>query len=121
MYIRSEDAVQDTIMTTHTLSRKQILPPGVLFTCLPGPTRKRLLAPYCYRLIHQQRHSHAPGCLLLWDVLGGRDIYQVALERLDGGKLRWHCTCADAIYRGEKRGSLCKHVQGLRSYQRYAE
>jgi hypothetical protein len=53
------------------------------------------------------------GCALLWEVFGGREVYQVALERLPGGSLRWHCTCADAAYRGEDGRHQCKHVKGL--------
>jgi hypothetical protein len=49
---------------------------------------------------------------MLWDVLGGREVYQVALERLPGGGMRWHCTCADAVYRGDGQHQ-CKHVKGL--------
>jgi hypothetical protein len=51
---------------------------------------------------------------LLWEVFGGRLTYQVALEREVGGGLRWHCTCADAVYRGEEVADhRCKHVRGL--------
>jgi hypothetical protein len=39
--------------------------------------------------------------------------YQVALERDEAGNLRLHCTCADAIFRGEEQGHFCKHVLGL--------
>jgi hypothetical protein len=39
--------------------------------------------------------------------------YQVALERDERGRHRWHCTCADAIYKAEEQGRVCKHVQGL--------
>jgi hypothetical protein len=45
--------------------------------------------------------------------MGGRDVYQVALERQGNGRLRWHCTCADAAYRGESRAQPCKHVHAL--------
>ncbi len=54
------------------------------------------------------------GCVMTWEVSGGRLPYQVALERTASGKLRWHCSCADAVYRGEDDPShACKHVQGL--------
>src|SRR5438094_473298 len=89
------------------------LPPGVVFTSLPGPTRKRLPSPYCYRLTYRNPDPQAVGCALQWDVMGGRDIYQVALERLESGRFRWHCTCADSVYRGESRAQPCKHVRGL--------
>jgi hypothetical protein len=49
----------------------------------------------------------------MWEVMGGRDIYQVALERLPGGRLRWHCTCADAIFRCDNGPHVCKHIRGL--------
>jgi hypothetical protein len=89
------------------------LSPSVVFASLPGPTRKRLPSPYCYRLTYRNPDPSAVGCALLWDVLGGRDVYQVSLERLGPGGLRWHCTCADAVYRGELGPHICKHVRGL--------
>ena len=50
-------------------------------TLLPGPTRKRLFSPYCYRLTYTNPKPGEAGCALLWEVLGGRLIYQIALER----------------------------------------
>jgi hypothetical protein len=50
---------------------------------------------------------------LLWEVYGGREIYQITLERQPSGGLCWHCTCADAVYRGEDEPHTCKHVRGL--------
>ena len=94
------------------------LPKEVVFTSLPGPTRKRVASPYCYRLTYENDNPRAPGCAMLWDVMGGRDIYQVALERDDHGRLHWHCTCADAVYRGETRRQPCKHVRGLQAFGR---
>src|SRR4051812_29849140 len=90
----------------------------VLFSSLPGPTRKRTPSPYCYRLTYRNPESLSSGCLLSWDVMGGRDIYQVALEREGSGAVRWHCTCADAVYRGETRAQPCKHVRGLQGHGR---
>jgi hypothetical protein len=107
-------------MTTKTRSTHQPLPRSVVFTSLPGPTRKRLPSPYCYRLTFETAEPNESGCLLQWDVMGGRDIYQVALERAEDGRLRWHCTCADAVYRGETRASACKHVRGLQGQHRAA-
>lgn len=92
--------------------------PRVAFTSLPGPTRKRLPSPYCYRLTYRSSQPHEPGCVLLWDVYGGREEYQIALERETTGKLRWHCTCADAVYRGEDGPHTCKHVRGLQALGR---
>jgi hypothetical protein len=100
-------------MATSSKRPAQALAPSVLFAALPGPTRKRLPSPYCYRLTFRNPDPGATGCALLWDVLGGRDVYQVSLERLAGGALRWHCTCADAVYRGETKPHPCKHVRGL--------
>jgi hypothetical protein len=48
-----------------------------------------------------------------WEVTGGRMPYQIALERSEDGNLRIHCTCADAVFRGEEEGRFCKHVHGL--------
>jgi hypothetical protein len=86
---------------------------SVVYTLLPGPTRKRVRSPYRYRLIYRQPDPAQPGCLLLWEVDGGRLPYQIALEREDNGQLCYHCTCADAIYRGENQPHTCKHVHGL--------
>jgi hypothetical protein len=105
-------------MTNRTKAGRPGVSPEVFFTALPGPTRKRVPSPYCYRLTHQGHDQAAPGCILSWDVLGGREIYQVALERLASGQLRWHCSCADAVYRGENQPHVCKHVRGLQAQGR---
>lgn len=105
-------------MTAKTLTNRYPLPRSVVFTSLPGPTRKRIPSPYCYRLTYETGDYSQPGCLLLWDVMGGRDIYQVALERAEDGRLHWHCTCADAVYRGETPAHACKHVRGLQGQGR---
>jgi hypothetical protein len=94
------------------------LPPSVLFASLPGPSRKRTPSPYCYRLTYRNAAPAEEGCALLWEVYGGRDIYQITLERQRSGKLRWHCTCADAVYRGEDAPHTCKHVRGLLAQRR---
>jgi len=93
--------------------QSQPLPSTVLFSSLPGPTRKRTLSTYCYRLTYRNPDPSEEGCTLLWEVYGGREIYQITLERERNGTLRWHCTCADAIYRGEDEPHTCKHVHGL--------
>ena len=105
-------------MAVRTRTTRRPLPPGVVFASLPGPTRKRLPSPYCYRLVYRNPDPAGEGCALLWDVMGGRDIYQVALERDGKGRLRWHCTCADAVYRGENAPHVCKHVRGLQALGR---
>jgi hypothetical protein len=95
-----------------------VLPATVLFASLPGPTRKRTLSPYCYRLTYASTAAEEVGCALLWEVHGGRDIYQIALERQRSGALRWHCTCADAVYRSEDAPHTCKHIRGLQALGR---
>ncbi len=86
----------------------------MVVAALPGPTRKRTPSPYCYRLTYRNPDPAVPGCTLLWDVIGGRLRYQIALERETDGRLHWHCTCADAIYRGDTEPNhVCKHVRGL--------
>lgn len=91
---------------------------SVLFASLPGPTRQRKPSAYRYRLTYRNPDPRAEGCVLLWEVEGGRETYQIALERASGGRLRWHCTCADAVYRGEDAPHVCKHVHGLRGHGR---
>jgi hypothetical protein len=89
-------------------------PRAVLYTTLPGPSRKREPVPYSYRLVYQSPDPTSQGCALLWEVYGGRDMYQVALERKSNGSLVWHCTCADYIYRADTQANHdCKHIRGL--------
>jgi hypothetical protein len=85
----------------------------LLTTVLPGPDRKRVHAPYCYRLTYHNPCADGAGCVMLWEVSGGRLLYQIALERDEAGNLRIHCTCADAIFRCEAESRFCKHVHGL--------
>jgi len=87
--------------------------PAVLFTLLPGPDRKRLARPYGYRLTYRNPDADAAGCVMLWEVSGGRLHYQIAMERDEASGLRLHCSCADAIFRCESEGRSCKHVRGL--------
>jgi hypothetical protein len=84
-----------------------------LVTRLPGPGRKRSESLYHYRLTYRDPRDGAVGCVMIWEVSGGRLPYQVALERDDAGSLHVHCTCADAIFRAEGEGRFCKHVEGL--------
>jgi hypothetical protein len=99
------------------MSLASLLPPlqlpAEVHALLPGPTRKRQRSTYCYRLTYRNSDPTATGCALLWDVHGGREVYQVVLERAENGGLHWHCTCADAIYRGENAPHLCKHIRGI--------
>jgi hypothetical protein len=81
---------------------------------LPGPDRKRKPSPYHYRVTYRNPEQAEPGCLMTCDVLGGREPYQIALERTPAGDTAWHCTCPDAVYHGENNHAhRCKHVQGL--------
>jgi|SRR6516165_9796736 hypothetical protein len=90
---------------------------AVLIAMLPGPDRKRRETLYQYRLIYREPHFDAEGCLFLWQVVGGRQSYQVALERDDRGRILWHCTCADHIFRSETGPDhACKHIRGLRDF-----
>jgi hypothetical protein len=90
-------------------------PPAVagLFGLLPGPDRKRSAAHYRYRLGYRNPDPDAPGCVMVWEVAGGRLAYQIAIERDEAGNLHAHCTCADAIFRAEPEGRCCKHVRGF--------
>ena len=54
--------------------------------------------------------------MVTWEVTGGREEYQIAAERTADGHTRWHCTCPDAVYRGEDHHAYCcKHIQGLQA------
>jgi predicted nucleic acid-binding Zn finger protein len=57
-----------------------------------------------------------------WEVLGGREEYQLSLEHTETGDFVWHCTCPDAVYHAEYRHACgCKHVAGLRRvYESFA-
>jgi hypothetical protein len=51
---------------------------------------------------------------MTWEVAGGREPYQISLERTPAGENVFHCSCADAVYRGEDNPEhVCKHVEGL--------
>src|SRR5262249_2673726 len=62
---------------------------------LPGPNRKQSQHVYVYRLIYLNLNQGKPGCVMTWEVEGGRLAYQIAVEREESGRLRCHCTCAD--------------------------
>jgi hypothetical protein len=87
---------------------------GLLILTLPGPDRRRSLAMYQYRVIYRNPTPAETGCVMTWDVSGGRLPYQISLERTADDGLLWHCSCADAVYRGEDDPAhVCKHVRGL--------
>jgi len=85
----------------------------VHLTLVPGPDRKRTPRPYAYRLTYRNPDVHTAGCGMTWEVSGGRMTYQIALEITETGRVRFHCTCADAVYRAEAEGRFCKHVRAL--------
>ena len=87
--------------------------PIAYLAALPGPDRKRTPSVYQYRLVFRKSETDQSGCVAMWEVTGGRMPYQVALELDTAGRYAWHCTCADAVYKAEEQGRLCKHVQGL--------
>jgi hypothetical protein len=89
------------------------LQPFRLHARLPGPDRKRSEADYDYELLYRNPDPDAVGCVLTWEVRGGRLPYQIAVEREEAGRLRLHCTCADAVFRGALVGRFCKHVRGF--------
>jgi hypothetical protein len=86
---------------------------GGLSTLLPGPGRRRSGKPYMYALTYRNPNPRAAGCVMTWEVRGGRQVYQIAIERDRAGRLHFHCTCADAVFRGDQEGHRCKHVRGF--------
>lgn len=94
---------------------------AIVTVILPGPNRKRTPAPYQFRVSYRNPEPTEPGCVMTWQVIGGREEYQVAAERTEDGHLEWHCTCPDAIYHGTYRHAHnCKHVQGIQALLRSA-
>ena len=87
--------------------------PGSLLKLLPGPSRKREESPYLYRLVYRNPQAGGIGCRMMWQVEGGRATYQIVLEVDEKGSSRFHCTCADAVFRAEGEGRFCKHIRGL--------
>ncbi len=85
---------------------------------LPGPDRKRTSKAYHYHLTYRRPEPDALGCVMTWEVQGGRLPYQIALDCRDPEHLEIHCTCADAIYRGDQAGHRCKHVEGFLEFGR---
>jgi hypothetical protein len=93
---------------------------AMLHTELPGPDRKRLPKDYRYRLAYRNLKRNAVGCIMLWDVHGGRSPDQIAIERNEQGHIVPHCTCADAVFRGHLHNHVCKHVRGILQLRRTA-
>jgi hypothetical protein len=82
---------------------------------LPGPDRKRQPLPYHYRITFRSPTPTEPGCVATWEIYGGREEYQLSLERTGAGELVWHCSCPDAVYRRENNPRHdCKHVVALK-------
>jgi hypothetical protein len=104
-----------TIMATNITSSQTPIDPTHQTAVLPGPGRRRMASVYRYRVTYTNPHPGEPGCVMLWEVTGGRFGYQIALELTDTGELHWHCTCADAAYRSENQPHLCKHIRGLQA------
>lgn len=94
-----------------TTPRPKAFTPQILAE-LPGPSRKRTPAEYRYRLTYRNPSPTDDGCVSVWEVVGGRMPYQIAVEQV-GRVTRWHCTCADAVYREDEPHHRCKHVRGL--------
>src|SRR5204863_8514545 len=107
------EPLRDEIMSEIAKKVESVAPFLALFRLLPGPSRKRIQSCYGYRVLYRNPEEKATGCVLRWEVSGGRQAYQVALEREETGNLRLHCTCADAVYRAEAEGRCCKHVRRL--------
>ena len=96
-----------------TIPFNTYLSASTFYTPMPGPDRKRTIRPYLFHVSYCNPDPLEVGCAMTWEVVGGRLSYQIALERAEDGELRWHCTCADAIYRAENEGRHCKHVKAL--------
>jgi predicted nucleic acid-binding Zn finger protein len=71
-------------------------------------------ANYTFRRVFSAEPGVREGCLGVWEVLGGKENYQIAIEAVAGGWQQWHCTCPDAVYRSGPIGRACKHVVALR-------
>ena len=66
------------------------------------------------RDVPQRRTPGEPGCVVTWEVYGGREEYQISLERTAGGELLWHCTCPTrSTAATTTTPHYCKHVRGL--------
>jgi hypothetical protein len=100
-------------------SRQDGAEPTVVWAALlPGSDRKRTKSPYVFRLRYCDTTPRAVGCVMTWEVQGGRLMYQIAVEREAGGRLRCQCTCADAVFRAENEGRTCKHIEAFLAWFR---
>jgi hypothetical protein len=105
-----------TTPTTPQTNQNQRANFAIVTVLLPGPNRKRMPAPYQFNVSYRNPEPAEPGCVMTWQVNGGREEYQVALERTERGEMAWHCTCPDSVYSGENDPDYCcKHVQGLQA------
>src|SRR5438445_9545343 len=76
--IPTPSRVEEDSMNT-TTQQRPIHP--IVAVVLPGPDRKRLPAPYMFDVTYRNPNPYEPGCLMTWNVRGGREAYQVAAER----------------------------------------
>ena len=108
-------------MDSNTIPFDSFVTGSNFFTPMPGPDRKRSIRPYLFRVVYRNPEPREPGCALSCEVFGGRLSYKVDLERRENGRLRWHCTCADGIYRAENQGRYCKHVNAILAICRHRQ
>lgn len=80
---------------------------------VPGSDRRRGMQQYHFRVTYRCEDFYRTGCIITWEVTGGRLPYQAALERTASGNYFWHCTCADAVFRCEPERRHCKHIRAL--------
>src|SRR5688572_22847130 len=51
-------------------------PNGMVMKVLPGADRKRTPGLYCFRVTYRNPDGLEPGCVMTWEVSGGRTPYQ---------------------------------------------
>ena len=105
-------------MITRFVIQDGLPAPVEMATVLPGPGKRRAQQSYIYCLKYLNTTPELVGCVMTWDVHGGRLTYQIAVERTPKGELCCHCTCADAVFRAELEGRSCKHVEGFLTWSR---
>ena len=68
--------------------------------------------PLWFRLTYRSRDPKADRLYAALGRIRRRSEYQIAVEREEGGCVRWHCTCADWVYRNEDFPDYqCKHIR----------